>query len=340
MWPYPWTHVGTPSHLGHLDRVGATLPSQAPAGATSEASDPGQWEGQDVPLVRPSSCIVKGGIPSSRRYLPTYLIMRIEDLHNTRTFQVVPSRDCKSRNPDDKADNVWSIKRRNYAAHPRYCMYEGALIKNQSSLLVTLNYSAVPCEPQKTPLQTFATRLSRDDCFLLFKGSAGTMVRFWNEKPQASTLASSALPQDKWPLPDDSVRTPSDPCLVEVAAPTTESVHSVKILMGLLGPFLSIEKVVTTSNTATLFQIKYQARDSALLAHGFNYRGISARCLEPDHVSREKLLKPHTDDKQPNDLIAVFQCGGALGAAAFVTQLMDMQAKLKMPPPGSPRQSL
>ena len=31
----------------------------------------GQWEGQDVPLVRPSSCIVKGGIPSSRRYLPT-----------------------------------------------------------------------------------------------------------------------------------------------------------------------------------------------------------------------------------------------------------------------------
>ena len=33
----------------------------------------GQWEGQDVPLVRPSSCTVKGGIPSSRRYLPTYL---------------------------------------------------------------------------------------------------------------------------------------------------------------------------------------------------------------------------------------------------------------------------
>ena len=33
----------------------------------------GQWEGQDVPLVRPSSCNVKRGIPSSRRYLPTYL---------------------------------------------------------------------------------------------------------------------------------------------------------------------------------------------------------------------------------------------------------------------------
>ena len=32
-----------------------------------------QWGGQDVPLVRPSSCTVKGGIPSSRRYLPTYL---------------------------------------------------------------------------------------------------------------------------------------------------------------------------------------------------------------------------------------------------------------------------
>ena len=72
MWPYPWTHVGTPSHLGHMDRVAATMPSQAHAGAAQEAPDIGQWEGQDVPLVRPSSCKVKGGIPSSRKdtYLP------------------------------------------------------------------------------------------------------------------------------------------------------------------------------------------------------------------------------------------------------------------------------
>ena len=73
MWPYPWTHVGTPSHLGHMDRVAATMPSQAHAGAAQEAPDIGQWEGQDVFLVRPSSCNVKGGIPSSRRSLPTYL---------------------------------------------------------------------------------------------------------------------------------------------------------------------------------------------------------------------------------------------------------------------------
>ena len=73
MWPYSWTHVGTPSHLGHMDRLAATMPSQAHAGAAQEAPNIGQWEGQDVPLVRPSSCIVKGGIPSSRRYLPTYL---------------------------------------------------------------------------------------------------------------------------------------------------------------------------------------------------------------------------------------------------------------------------
>ena len=77
MWPYPWTHVGTPSHLGHMDRVAATMPSQAHAGAAQEAPDIGQWEGQDVPLVRPSSCNVKGGIPSSRRYLPTYLPFRV-----------------------------------------------------------------------------------------------------------------------------------------------------------------------------------------------------------------------------------------------------------------------
>ena len=73
MWPYPWTHVGTPSHLGHMDRVAATMPSQAHAAAAQEAPDIGKWEGQDVPLVRPSSCNVEGGIPSSRRYLPTYL---------------------------------------------------------------------------------------------------------------------------------------------------------------------------------------------------------------------------------------------------------------------------
>ena len=41
MWPYPWTHVGTPSHLGHMDRVAATMPSQAHAGAAQEAPDIG-----------------------------------------------------------------------------------------------------------------------------------------------------------------------------------------------------------------------------------------------------------------------------------------------------------
>ena len=75
MRPYPWTHVRTPSHLGHMDRVAATMPSQAHAGAAQEAPDIGQWEGQDTPLIRPSSCNVKGGIPSSRRYLPTYLAL-------------------------------------------------------------------------------------------------------------------------------------------------------------------------------------------------------------------------------------------------------------------------
>ena len=75
MWPYPWTHVGTTSHLGHMDRVAATMPSQAHAGAAQEASDIGQWEGQDALLERPSSCNVKGGIPSSRRYLPTYIYL-------------------------------------------------------------------------------------------------------------------------------------------------------------------------------------------------------------------------------------------------------------------------
>ena len=45
MWPYPSTHVGTPSHLGHMDRVAATMPSQAHGGAAQEAPDIGQWEG-------------------------------------------------------------------------------------------------------------------------------------------------------------------------------------------------------------------------------------------------------------------------------------------------------
>ena len=76
MWANSLTHFGTPSHLGHMDRVAATMPSQADAGAAQEAPDTGQWEGEDVPMVRPSPCIVKGGIPSSRRYLPTYLLIR------------------------------------------------------------------------------------------------------------------------------------------------------------------------------------------------------------------------------------------------------------------------
>ena len=93
MWPYPWTHVGTPSHLGHMDWVAATMPSQAHAGAAQEAPDIGQWEGQDVPLVRPSSCNVKGGIPSSRRYLPTYLPCCHSHARKLHTFHLSPSLD-------------------------------------------------------------------------------------------------------------------------------------------------------------------------------------------------------------------------------------------------------
>ena len=70
----PMDTCGDTLLLGHLDWLAATLPSQAPAGAAEEAPDRGQWEGQDVPLVRPSPCIVKRGIPSSQRYLPTYLL--------------------------------------------------------------------------------------------------------------------------------------------------------------------------------------------------------------------------------------------------------------------------
>ena len=79
--------MGTPSHPGHMDRVAATMPSQAHVGAAQEAPDIGQWEGQDVPLVRPSSCNVKGGIPSSRRYLPTYLYVRLDFSVSTRSLR-------------------------------------------------------------------------------------------------------------------------------------------------------------------------------------------------------------------------------------------------------------
>ena len=91
MLPYSWTHVGTPSDLGEMDRMAATMPSQAHAGAAQEAPNIGQWEGQDVPLVRPSSCIVKGGIPSSRRYLPTYLLVLLLLCLLLQSFDALPN---------------------------------------------------------------------------------------------------------------------------------------------------------------------------------------------------------------------------------------------------------
>ena len=73
MWPYPWTHVGTPSHPGHMDRVAATMPSQAHAGAAQEARDIGQWEGQDVLLVRTFVLQCQRRHPELLK-IPTYLL--------------------------------------------------------------------------------------------------------------------------------------------------------------------------------------------------------------------------------------------------------------------------
>ena len=58
---------GTPGPGGR----DTALPS--PARAALEAPELGPPEGQDLPSVSPPSCIVKAGIPSSRRYLLTYL---------------------------------------------------------------------------------------------------------------------------------------------------------------------------------------------------------------------------------------------------------------------------
>ena len=111
MWPYPWTHVGTPSHLGHMDRVAATMPSQAHAGAAQEAPDIGQWEGQDVPLVRPSSCNVKEGIPSSRRYLPTYLTWSTNAKPPQRTQPKIEGGGARQGQPHRGAPNGHDAER-------------------------------------------------------------------------------------------------------------------------------------------------------------------------------------------------------------------------------------
>ena len=88
MLPYSRTHVGTPSNPAHLDRVAVTLPSQALAAAAQEAPDLGRWEGLDVPLVRPSSCAVKEGIPSSQRYVTTYLHSLLMQLCNLDSSKI------------------------------------------------------------------------------------------------------------------------------------------------------------------------------------------------------------------------------------------------------------
>ena len=117
MWPYPWTHVGTCSHLGRMDRVAATMPSQAHVGAAQEAPDIGQWEGQDVPWAKPSSCNVKGGIPSSRRYLPTYLrwvLPAKARLRAARYGESSLSRSCRGRHVGPRvccaATEVWPAR--------------------------------------------------------------------------------------------------------------------------------------------------------------------------------------------------------------------------------------
>ena len=156
-------------------------------------------------------------------------IMRKEDLHSTGTFEVVLPPRLQVTRPRKQSwcclvNHETRLRGPSEVLHLRECPYQ-----NQTGGLVTLDYSAVPCERQNSLLQTLSRRVCCDDGLLLFKGPAGTMVPFCNKKPQVSSLTSSALPQHKRRLPKDSFRTPRDPCLVEVAARMTESVHSVTL---------------------------------------------------------------------------------------------------------------
>ena len=120
MWPYSWTHVGTPSYLGHMDQVAATMAFQAHAGAAQEAPNIGQWEGQDVPLVRSPSCIVKGGIPSSRRYLSTYPV------YPANEWRLVPLGHLNWK---------WNQARSNYSTYDQEVLPAMLLSSSQSRLL-------------------------------------------------------------------------------------------------------------------------------------------------------------------------------------------------------------
>ena len=152
MWPYPWTHVGTPSHLGHMDRVAATMPSQAHAGAAQEAPDRGQWEGQDVPLVRPSSCNVKGGIPSSRRYLPTYLPRSCKpgDIRDRGLYSTLPIPHCAN-----------SVLYLDYTELPKFRGYDFALVVTCG---LTSSTRVFPCTKHITGEETMKILLEEWFC--------------------------------------------------------------------------------------------------------------------------------------------------------------------------------
>ena len=82
MWPYPWTHVGTPSHLGHMDRVAATMPSQAHAGAAQEAPEHRAVGGTGRPLGKTFFLQCQRRHPELPK-IPTYLPMQHQHLRAT-----------------------------------------------------------------------------------------------------------------------------------------------------------------------------------------------------------------------------------------------------------------
>ena len=67
------------------DTLPPGTPSRAPAGADPGAPELGQRQTQNVFMVRPSACIVKGGIPSSRRYV-SYLPQNFRPDHGVQTL--------------------------------------------------------------------------------------------------------------------------------------------------------------------------------------------------------------------------------------------------------------
>ena len=255
--------------------------------------------------------------------------MRLSDLRNENTFQVVPNRDFRRDHKDVDAVEVHNLVARSDKG--QQCKILGASLKITTGMLYILDTAKVETTGDLPPKNSLANSLFFDTHLVMFQGASSALVQFSGSKGMMSPQLTAINPAAPWPKATKEIQEPNERSLmVDVAATKDEILLNVQVVVSLLGHWSSWETLDCISPSESLHRVTFADEGSSALAHEIYLAGVRTKQLVPNPILCTSLLasqQVERDEEEP-DLVKTTEAGRTSDCTKKVHEVMDAQKKL------------